>query len=62
MAEKNEYGFTILMPDLPGDLVDTDGTHVDYEGTVYRADEVDRFIERLMRPSDVSQPNSGIAS
>lgn len=54
MAEKNEYGFTILMPDLPGDLVDTDGTHVDYEGVVYRADEVEAFIKNLgVKPGEI---------
>jgi len=54
MAEKSEYGFTILMPDLPGDLVDTNGTHVDYEGVVYRADEVDAFIKNLgVKPGEI---------
>ena len=37
---------TILMPNLPGDLVDENGKVADYDGIVYRADEVDYLLER----------------
>ena len=48
MADKipGPYGFTVLMPDLPGDLVDADGRHVDYDGCVFRCDEVYAVLER----------------
>ena len=37
---------TILMPNLPGDLVDENGKVYDYDGIVYRADEVNTLLER----------------
>lgn len=37
---------TILMPNLPGDLVDENGKVYDYDGIVYRADEVNALLER----------------
>lgn len=37
---------TILMPNLPGDLVYENGKVADYDGIVYRADEVNALLER----------------
>ena len=45
MADKT-HGLTILMPNLPGDLVDEDGRVSDYDGIVYRADEVNALLDR----------------
>lgn len=43
MADK----LTILMPNLPGDLVDENGKVYDYDGIVYRADEVNALYTFL---------------
>ena len=40
---------TVLMPNLPGDLVDESGNPVDYEGVVYRADEVAELVDNLKK-------------
>lgn len=40
---------TVLMPGGPFDLVNEDGNPVEYEGVVYRADEVAELVDNLKK-------------